>query len=349
MKPKEKKWIVLLQCALTAVIFLTDLFIPLGVAAGIPYIAVVLICLWLQGRSLSLLWAFICSFLTLVKLVFATPTEIAVPWVILSNRILSVGAIVIVALVVRSYKRFIDRAEREVRQYAEKLENSNRELEHFAYIASHDLQEPLRKIQAFSSRMLENGNYDGENSDYLERITNAAKRMQELINDLLSYSRVSSRELKSERVSMGNVLQEVLNDLELPIASTGATIVVGKLPEVKCYTLQLRQLFQNLISNSLKFRRENVKPVIRIASMGIKSGMYIIRYEDNGIGISPGSTEKVFNVFYREHGRKFSGSGIGLSICRKIMDRLGGKILVDPAGNEGVMFELSFSVVNGSD
>ena len=235
-------------------------------------------------------------------------------------------------------------AERKLHEYAAKLEESNKNLEEFAYVASHDLQEPLRKIQAFGELLNNNlnGDIEGENRLFLDRMTNAASRMQKLINDLLSFSRITTRSNPHEPINLNDLIQEVSSDLEIAIQQSGGTVSVESLPVIFADPLQMRQLFQNLIGNALKFRSEERPLVLTIKSVNehdIKPGFCRIAVSDNGIGFDPKFAERIFQVFERLHTRQdYQGTGIGLAICKKIVDRHGGAINADSTENVGTTF-----------
>ena len=226
-----------------------------------------------------------------------------------------------------------------------RLEQSNRELESFASVASHDLQEPLRKIQTFGERLKTTcgAALSPEGRDYLERMSNAAGRMRRLIDDLLSFSRISSKAPTFARVDLGRVAREVLMDLEMAIEQAGASVTVGELPTLEAEPMQMRQLLQNLLSNSLKFRQEGVAPSVSItATVDASTGMCELRVADNGIGFDEKYLDRIFNVFQRLHGRgKYEGTGIGLAICRKIAERHGGCIGARSTPGQGATFIVS--------
>lgn len=246
------------------------------------------------------------------------------------------------------------RAETEIIIYTEKLRISNRELEEFAYIASHDLQEPLRKIMAFGDRLKDKytQTLDDQGRDYLERMQNAARRMQNLINGLLTYSRVATKGQPFEPVDLSAVTKEVLSDLEVRIQEAGGTVEVAPLPTLAADPLQMRQLFQNLIGNALKFHKNDEPPLVKISveliqdsedSADNKSCQIIV--EDNGIGFDEKYKERIFGVFQRLHGKQeYEGTGIGLSVCKKIIERHGGKITAESAPGEGAKFIVSIPV-----
>lgn len=226
------------------------------------------------------------------------------------------------------------------------LERSNRELQDFAFVASHDLQEPLRKIQAFSDRlMIKSDQFAEREQDYLQRMQSAAHRMQSLIEDLLKYSRVTTRARPLELCDTNALLEEVLGDLETAISSSGAVIHRQSLPSVTGDRTQLRQVFQNLLSNAIKFHRPGVEPEIEIASEKVSDGQWTLVVRDNGIGFDPRYSEKVFHPFQRLHARQgYSGTGIGMAIVKKILDRHGASITVDSREGEGSTFRIVFTI-----
>lgn len=262
---------------------------------------------------------------------------------------------VITVTIFKLDKKIIEqkRAETETIMYAEKLRMSNKELEEFAYIASHDLQEPLRKIMAFGDRLKDKyaEALDEQGRDYLGRMQNAARRMQSLINGLLAYSRVATKGQPFGPVDLSAVTKEVLSDLEVRIQEAGGVVEVASLPTLEADPLQMRQLFQNLIGNALKFHKKDEPPLVRISGELIQGPednadkSYQIIVEDNGIGFDGKYTDRIFGVFQRLHGRQeYEGTGIGLSVCKKIVERHGGKITAESAPGDGARFILSIPV-----
>lgn len=242
-------------------------------------------------------------------------------------------------------------AEEQLKSLAAQLQRSNRELQDFAYVASHDLQEPLRKVQAFAGRLIakHGARLDDEGRDYLERMQNAARRMQNLITDLLALSRVNTQVRPFEPVKLSKVIHEVLSDLEVRLQQTGGQVDIGELPVIEADPLQMRQLFQNLISNALKFHQHGVAPRVsirseRIADAGSETAdsdpvLWRISVQDNGIGFDEKYADRIFAVFQRLHGREtYEGTGIGLAICRKIVERHGGNIAAHSAPGAGATF-----------
>jgi PAS domain S-box-containing protein len=239
---------------------------------------------------------------------------------------------------------------------AEELARSNAELEQFAFVASHDLQEPLRKIRAFGDRLNMKcaAVLPADGADYLARMQNAAARMQTLIADLLTFSRVISRTEPFVEVDLGQVTREVLSDLEVRVEKVGATVTVGELPKIQADPMQMRQLLQNLIGNALKFQSPGVKPQVQIAAHQIQlsdeyssgaEAMCELTVKDNGIGFDEKYLEKIFAVFQRLHNRQeYEGTGIGLAVCRRIVDRHGGSITARSKPGTGATFVVQLPV-----
>ena len=248
------------------------------------------------------------------------------------------------------------RAEAALVEQADKLARSNAELEQFAYVASHDLQEPLRKIQAFGDRL--KTKYEAglgpEGLDYLTRMQNAASRMQTLIQDLLSLSRVASNSKPFTSVDLGDVVRTVVSDLEMRIQDAGANVAIGALPVVFGDRGQMLQLFQNLIGNGIKFRKPDGSPVVKIESqphtLATGAAGWQITVEDNGIGFDEKYRDRIFQIFQRLHGRnEYEGTGIGLAICRKIVDRHGGALTANSSPGAGARFVIALPRFNPGD
>ena len=229
------------------------------------------------------------------------------------------------------------------------LARSNRELEAFASIASHDLQEPLRKVEAFGDRLKRKyeSELDGDGKMYIERMQKSVVRMRALINDLLDYSRVTTKGKPFEPVDLNDVLEEVVSDLEVRIEEVGGDILIGELPTIDADWTQLRQLFQNLIANALKFHRPEERPRVEIRAAIVDVGKSVSRQccrldvIDNGIGFEMKYADRIFGIFQRLHSRaEFDGTGIGLATCRKIVERHCGEISVESARDEGTTFTI---------
>ena len=245
-------------------------------------------------------------------------------------------------------------AELELENFAQQLQESNQELQAFASVASHDLQEPLRKVITFGERLQSKyaEQLDERGTDYLWRMQNAALRMQTLINDLLDFSRITTTAQTFSRVSLNAIAGEVLDDLEARIEELQGTVICGPLPDIEGDALQIRQLLQNLLGNALKFHRPGVPPVIHLSGAiepdPTGDGDFCrISVLDNGIGIESQYVERIFGVFQRLHSRsEYEGSGIGLAICRKIVLRHHGTIEVFGALGQGTEFVVRLPAVH---
>lgn len=239
------------------------------------------------------------------------------------------------------------RAEREVAEVNRRLIQSNRELQDFAYVASHDLKEPLRKISTFADLLREDcvDEISEDGLFYIDRMQDSANRMMQLITDLLGFSRVRTSGNPFAPVDLNAIVQDVLLDLEVRINEAGASVNVDDLPRVGADATQMRQLFQNLISNSLKFRQADVPSVISIRSLPpegdgkTRKEMCRISVEDNGIGFEQQHAERIFAPFQRLH-TDFEGTGMGLAICRRIVERHHGTISVSSTPGEGTVFTI---------
>jgi PAS domain S-box-containing protein len=263
------------------------------------------------------------------------------------------------------------KTEESLAQRTVELTRSNAELEQFAFVASHDLQEPLRKIQAFGDRLKAKCDLAslGEGREYLERMQNAAARMRRLIDDLLTFSRVISRTEPFAPVDLTKVTREVLSDLEVRIEKSRATVHVGELPTIEADPLHMRQLLQNLIGNALKFHEPDAQPVVNIEAKIVtgsanssetaffrrnsmrdrtaENQFCELTVKDNGIGFEEKYLDRIFAVFQRLHGRQeYEGTGIGLAVCRRIVDRHGGTITARSKPGEGATFVVTLPVAH---
>jgi PAS domain S-box-containing protein len=228
-----------------------------------------------------------------------------------------------------------------LRETARQLEVSNRELQDFAMVASHDLQEPLRKVQMFGDKLRRKyaAALGDEGRDWLTRMMNAAARGQSLIQGLLAFSRVTTKAQPPVPVDLSQTAREVASDLEARIADVGGHVEIGKLPVIEADPLQMRQLLQNLIGNALKFRKPEEPPVVRVDCHSAGRDKYEIEISDNGIGFDQKYVDRIFKLFQRLHERgTYEGSGMGLAICRKIVERHGGRITARSAPGKGTTF-----------
>lgn len=239
-------------------------------------------------------------------------------------------------------------AQEKLMVYAKKLEVSNQELTDFASIAAHDLQEPLRKIQTFADRVKikTKDSIAPEALDYLERVQSSAKRMQTLINDLLTYSRVTTKAQPFVPISLAQILRQVCSDLEILIEQAYGKVAFNDLPFIQADPTQMHQLFLNLVGNGLKFHKKDLAPVVQITAEikfesihGKMKKVCSISVHDNGIGFDEKYLDRIFTIFQRLHGKhEYEGTGIGLAVCKKIVDRHGGTITAKSNFGQGSTF-----------
>jgi light-regulated signal transduction histidine kinase (bacteriophytochrome) len=249
---------------------------------------------------------------------------------------------------VQSANAKLERANQDLAHSNLELKRSNAELEQFASVASHDLQEPLRKVQTFGDQLERRygDQIPDEAVDYLHRMRRAANRMSTLIEDLLRFSRVTTHARPPQPVDLSRVAREVTSDLEAPLQETQGVVEIDGLPTVEADPLQMRQLLQNLIANGIKFHRPGLPPLVRLQraqSPGV--GLVAFTVQDNGIGFEPEYEERIFKVFERLHPRDvYQGTGIGLAMCRKIVERHGGSIVAAGRPGEGSTFTVTLPV-----
>ena len=240
-------------------------------------------------------------------------------------------------------RRSRDELEQRVRERTAELEVRNKDLQNFAFIASHDLQEPLRKVKSFGDLLTARcgASLDETAKDYLGRMQNAALRMRTLLDSLLEYSRVTTKVKTMKETQIRKSVEEALSNLEILIKGKNAHIEVGDLPTVTADRVQMIQLFQNLIGNAVKFHRQGEAPYVKVyARLKDENGAYEIRVEDNGIGFEEKYLDQIFLPFQRLHGRSsgYEGVGMGLAICKKIVERHGGEITATSESGKGSTF-----------
>ncbi|MBL7778894.1 MAG: PAS domain S-box protein [Chitinophagales bacterium] len=227
----------------------------------------------------------------------------------------------------------------------EKYITSNTELEKFAYIASHDLREPIRSIVGFTQLLQKRNpdNIDTDSKEFLANIISSAQHMNKLVHGLLDFSRVESAGRRFVPINLNDLLKKVLNDLKVSIEENDAVIEIAELPEIRADEIQIRQLFQNLISNAIKFRKEDETPVVKVSALK-KEDEWLFTIADNGIGMDMKYSKKVFQIFSRLHSsEKYHGTGIGLAVCKKIVERHGGDIWIESTPGNGATFYFTVS------
>ena len=235
------------------------------------------------------------------------------------------------------------KAEKNLQKALREAQLSNQELENFAYVASHDLQEPLRKIQIFGDRLknMTNGKLDEKSQDFIDRMVSSSARMQMLIKDLLTFSRLSSDDEIKEEIDLNECIEDILSDIQILVETSKAKIVVGKLGVIKASPNQMNRLFQNLIQNSIKFSRVNTIPEIKIQKIDETDTSIHIQLNDKGIGFENKHGEVIFELFERLHNKHvYGGTGIGLSICKKIVEKHNGTITATGVLGEGATFDI---------
>lgn len=236
----------------------------------------------------------------------------------------------------------LKKVNQQLKQHADQLAASNRELEHFAYIASHDLQEPLRMVTSFLSQLEKKyaETLDERAQKYIYYAVDGAKRMRQIILDLLEYSRVGTYEYAPEAVPLNELIDEVLHLDQSLIVEKKARVLAGDLPTVMCIRPPMVQVFHNLIVNAIKYSRPGVPPVIKISASDLGE-YWAISVTDNGIGISEEYFEKIFVIFQRLHGpNEYGGTGLGLAIVKKVLDSIGGKVMVESKLGHGSTFKI---------
>jgi PAS domain S-box-containing protein len=264
------------------------------------------------------------------------------------NPIQTRDGLIVLAVIVDISER--KRIEEVLATQTRELQRSNAELEQFAYVAAHDLQEPLRMVMSYAELLGERyrGQLDARADKYIHYAVEGAKRMQQLVNDLLAYSRVGTQGKPLRPTPSGAILDQVLGELRQAIEEAGADVRRGALPTIKADEVQLAQLFQNLVGNALKFRSERAPRVSVDAQREGEEWLFSV--EDNGIGIEKEYSERVFQMFQRLNERgKYEGSGIGLAIAKRIVERHGGRIWFDSRAGTGTTFYFTLPVLDGAD
>ncbi|MFX0081140.1 MAG: ATP-binding protein [Candidatus Hodarchaeota archaeon] len=303
------------------------------------YFPSILSCLWWKKKGL-LVPGFLAAVLVILHLIlymdFFSPDSI--------NNFLRGSSLIIIGTVVSLLSEQISKKELEFNDILLDLRRSNEDLQQFAYVASHDLQEPLRAIVSFS-QLLEDkyqDKLDKDGKDFIRFIVDGAKKMNILIKDLLAYSRITTHAKPSKLTNLENILKDALFNLQESIKESGAIISYDNMPTLKVDKTQFMQLFQNLISNAIKFRRKE-SPKIYIGVKRINEE-WLFSVEDNGIGIESKYFDRLFNIFYRLHTKEeYPGTGIGLPICKKIVQRYGGNIWVESVVGKGSTFFFTIS------
>ena len=243
----------------------------------------------------------------------------------------------------------LKRAEDDLRRSNEELKRVNRELEEFAYVASHDLQEPLRTVNIYTQLMFRNSGVDAAKaSQFAAFIQQGVARMQALIRDLLAFSRVvHTEELEASTADLSTSFREALAVLKNEIEQTSAVVTAEALPTVRGDTSQMAHVFQNLLSNAMKYHNSDAVPEIHV-SCEPDGDQWVVSVRDNGIGFDPSYAERIFKLFKRLHKDEYPGTGLGLAICRRIVERFGGRIWAESRPGEGSIFRFALRRVDAA-
>ncbi len=325
--------ILMIICCLLIYYFKVILRISILVAHFF-YFPSILACLWWKRKGLI-----IPVFLAVILIIFNFIPELEFFNLETINNFLRAILLIVVGIAVSLLSGHISKREIEFNEIMEDLRRSNEDLQQFAYVASHDLQEPLRAIVSFS-QLLEDkyqDKIDKDGKEFIHFLTDGAKKMNTLIKDLLLYSRITTHAKPSKLTNLEDIIKDALFNLQESIKESGAIITYDEMPVLKVDRTQFIQLFQNLLSNAIKFRREE-PPKIHIGAKRINYE-WLFTVKDNGIGIESKYFGKLFNIFYRLHTKEeYPGTGIGLPICKKIVQRYGGKIWVESEFGKGSTF-----------
>ncbi|MFW9972200.1 MAG: ATP-binding protein [Candidatus Odinarchaeota archaeon] len=339
LKIKDKRMKIFIILILIVISFLLIYTFELILESSILvahffYFPSILACLWWKKEGLI-----IPIFLAALLIIFHVILDYGIFNLDTINNILRGISLIIVGIVVSILSEHISRRQIKFNEIVEDLRRSNEDLQQFAYVASHDLQEPLRAIVSFS-QLLEDrykNKMDKDGAEFIDFITDGAKKMNTLIKDLLSYSRITTHTMPSKIYNLEIIIKEALYNLQESIKESGAVITYDIMPILKVDKTQFIQLFQNLLSNSIKFRRQE-PPKIHIGVKNVNDE-WLFSIKDNGIGIDSKFFDKLFNIFYRLHTKEeYPGTGIGLPICKKIVQRYGGKIWVESEIGKGSTF-----------
>ncbi len=304
------------------------------------YLPIILSCIWWKRKGL-----YIALIFSLSVIILPLFDESNIFYLSIINNSLRALLLIAIGIIVVFLRENLHKAEEKTRNLLSELKRSNSELQEFAYIASHDLQEPLRAIISFSQLLEEkySDKLDSDGKEYLEFILDGGMRLRKLVKDLLNYSRITTHQKPIKMTDIEKVLNEVKLNLKESIDETGAIITNDPMPVLRVDKSQIMQLFQNLVGNAIKFVSQKA-PIIHISAKNDKSE-WIFSVQDNGIGIEKEYFDRIFKIFQRLHTRsEFEGSGVGLAICKKIVERYGGKIWIESEVNKDSIFYFSIPI-----
>jgi len=333
-------WIPALLCF---VVLLFDLSTPIGIATGIAYIPIIFCSLWFTRPYMAFVFAAITTALTMLGYFAAPPSDVE-PWIIIANRALTTGALWFVATLVYLRRR----SEVALQRYMAELERSNQELDDFAYIASHDLKEPLRGLFNHASFLLEDyqDKLDQDGTRRLKRLSQLSQRMERLVNDLLYFSRLGRAELAIQATDLNGVIDEIRLMMEATLTERHARIIVPRsLPRIVCDKPRVTEVFRNLITKAVKYNDKTK----RFVEVGFREALNtsdgpewnVFYVKDNGIGIEAEFFGEIFRIFKRLNNTpdgQEAGTGVGLTFVKKIVERHGGRIWLESAPGKGTTF-----------
>lgn len=333
-------WLAGYSFSFALIIFFIDLSMPLGIATGTLYVLIILFAWFIKQRYITHVLVILATLLIVLGYFYSNGG--AEQWMVIANRSFSIMVIWVVArlmYIVKKKEHALVLNNKELDQNLVQLKNKNEELAQFTYIASHDLQEPLRTVLNFTNLFEEEykGQLNEQADTYLHFISQASNRMSNLIKGLLDYSRIGHN-TNLANVNLNRVLSDLQIDLHSTINETGTKFNIGSLPQIIGFKVELGLLFQNLILNAIKFRKEKEKPTISINAHD-KVGFYEFSVQDNGIGIAKEHQKKIFTIFQRLHTQlEYEGTGIGLAHCQKIVELHEGTMRVSSIPEQGSTF-----------
>ena len=336
---------LLLACAF----FSVDIYIPLGVAGGVPYVAVILISLWSTNRRSVVYTALFCSALTIAG--YYVSPQGGELWKVLANRFLALFAIwvtTVLGLLIKRAELRIQRLNKDLREHAAELEAANKELESFCYSVSHDLHTPLNAIDGFSRILAEE--HGEELNDEARHLLNTVRRntqnMRTLISDILTFSRTGKDDMSMTDINMKELVLEVFAGLKETAHGDTVELNIKELPPTTGDRAMIRQVIENLLGNAIKFTGTGKDAQVEIGG-SIEKTENVYYVKDNGAGFDMDHVHKLFDLFSRLHGEEFEGTGVGLAIVERIITKHGGRVWAEGKTDEGAAFYFTLPVQGG--
>ncbi len=348
----NKTVILVLILISVVVIGVLDYFTGTKVSFLLFYLFPAIAATWFGGRRWGIFTALFCGIISITADIVMRhgfdSGEYFLYWNI-ATRVGTSFLIVFLLSAVQAREASLRRNQAELQRKSDELARSNRELEQFASMAAHDLQEPLRKIITFGERIdaQNRPNFTNEEKEYILKMRHAANRMRKLIDDLLALARIGNQPTQFQKVDLNEIIGDVIKDLDLRIIQSGGHVETGSFPVIQADPVQMRQLFQNLVSNALKFKKPNEPPHVKISSRVADENLLEIQVKDNGIGFDEKYLSRVFKPFERLHGKaQYEGTGLGIPICQKIAQRHGGELKAKSSPGRGATFIVKLPIGN---